>query len=159
MNRLSREEPFIGSLRSFLVLKDVRIDTMMLFERVKRPRNVSPTGGDSSQGSPSEEVRAQSLVEFLPMTIETFSMTCGSVGKGFSKRDVRAMFAGLPKQTQKLPRLSMMVFEWASIWVTVWNSRRHSFSIVEKEGWEELKLRCLQNDIELIFPVNGGHPQ
>lgn len=154
VNRLSCEEPFIGSLRSFLVLKNVRIDTMMLFERVKRPRNVSATGGNSLRGNLLEEIRAQSLVEFLPKTIETLSMTCWFVGNGFSKGDVEAMFAGLPTQMYKLPQFSMMRFQWAS----VWDSRRDSNLIAEKEGWEEWLLRCQQNEIELSYSVDGGHP-
>ena len=148
-NSLSCDEPFIGSLRSFLALKYVRIDAIMLFERVKRPRNVSATGGNSLRRSLSEEVRAQSLVEFLPMTIETLSMTCGSVEKGFSKRDVEAMFADLPKQMYKLPQFSMIALEWESPW--------HSL-IALTEGWEEWILRCRQNDIELVYPGSGSHP-
>lgn len=153
VNRLSREEPFIGSLRSFLVLKHVRIDTMMLFERVKWPRNISATGDGSLQGIPSEEIRAQSLVKFLPKSIEYFNTTCWHIGRGFSKRDIEAMFADLPQQKHELPKFRTMFFHWAS----PWDSRRPS-NEVEKDGWEEWDLRCQQNNIELAYREDGGHP-
>ena len=109
--KLSRDEPFIDSLRSFGALKYVCLDTTMLFKRVKCTRNVPVVGGSSIQQISWEEIRAQRLVDFLPESIEVFTMTCEYVGRGLSKTDVGQMFTGLPKLKNRLPKLTDIKFE------------------------------------------------
>lgn len=141
---LSNDEPFIGSLRSFRALKKVFLDTMMLFRKVKRSSNVSLTLGESKQQTFGEDVRAQRLVEFLPVTIEELGMTSVYVGQGLSRDDVVEMFTGLPKARTRLPKLLNIKVAW-------WKGIRQNEE--EKQGWKELRSRCLRNSIALLFKV------
>lgn len=134
------DEPFIGSLRSFRALRVVRLDTMMLFKKVNCFNNVSFLRPDSIQQTSWVEIRAQWLVDFLPVTIFSLEMTSENVGKGLSKDDVAAMFTGLPELKDRLPAL----FD-----ITVVQKKNRRRSEKEKKGWEELCLRCEDNDIEL----------
>ena len=142
---LSNDEPFIPSLRPFRVLTQVRLDTMMLFEKLERPESISVIGKDSIQRSFRQAIKAQKLVNFLPSSIEKLCITCEYVGKGLSKRDVEAMFTGLPEQKNKLPKLSKLRVEWMG----VWNSKIPRNLEAEREGWEELIQRCQDNKIKL----------
>ena len=138
--RFLSDEPFLGSLRSFRALKYVNLDTMMLFKKVKCSSNVSLLRHGSIQETSWEEIRAQWLVNFLPMSIEGLGMTYKYVGKGLSKEDVAAMFTGLPELSDRLPNLFA---------ITVEKKKDRQGDHREKEGWEELCLRCEENDIEL----------
>ena len=142
---LSDDEPFIPSLRPFQVLKQVKLDTMMLFEKVERPESMSVISGNSIQGNFQEEIRAQRLVDFLPLSIEEICITCEYVGKGLSKRDVEAMFTGLPEQKDRLPKLS----EFNVCWMEDWISSVDRNLEAEKEGWKELLKRCEDSKIEI----------
>lgn len=137
------DEPFIGSLRSFRVLKHVCLDTMMVFKKVKCCNNVSLIRGKSIRQKSWEEIRVQWLVDFLPMTIETFEMTCKYVGKGLSKGDVAAMFTGLPELRNRLPNLFEITLE----------REKDGQSDKEKKGWKELCVRCEENVIDLFLKV------
>ena len=140
--KFSNDEPFIGSLRSFQVLKEVCIDTTMLFKRVKCSSSVSLIRGKSIQQTSWFEFRPQWLVDFLPMTIEYFGMTSKYVGKGLSKTDVAAMFTGLPELRDRLPKLSEIRVEQNEDWQD---------DEEEAEGWDELYLRCEANGIDFLF--------
>lgn len=82
----------------------------------------------------------QRLVEFLPTSIETLEMTSKYVGTGLSKKDVSGMFMGLPEPRYVLPKLLKIKVEW----------EKNRQSKVEKEGWEEMCLRCKESSIELF---------
>lgn len=64
-------------------------------------------------------------------------MTCGFVGVGFSKDDVATMFMGLPAQRDRLPNLCRFEFK----------PHQNMPSDREREGWEELYLRCKEMSI------------
>ena len=151
---LSNDEPFIPSLRPFQVLTQVHLDTMMLFEEVERPKTISVIRKDSIRRSFQETFRPQKLVDFLPSSIEGVCITCEYVGKGLSKRDVEAMFTGLPEQKDRLPKLSKLRVEWMGIW----NSSIPRNLEAEREGWEELIKRCQDNKIKLYSNGEEGEP-
>ena len=151
---LSDNEPFISSLRPFQVLRNVRLDTMMLFEKVERPKTISVIGKNSTQRKFQEAIKAQKLVVFLPSSIEEVCITCEYVGKGLSKRDVEAMFMGLPEQRNKLPKLYKFTFEW----MVEWPHRVSRNLAAETEGWEELIRRCQDNEIEIRSNGEKGQP-
>lgn len=152
--KLSRDEPFIDSLRSFGALKYVFLDTMMLFKRVKCTRNVPVVGGSSIQQISWEEIRAQRLVDFLPESIERFTMTCQYVGRGLSKTDVGQMFTGLPKLKNRLPKLTGI----SLVWMPEEDRKRLRNPDGVKEGWEELRSRCNESEIELSHTLYEGAP-
>lgn len=152
--KLSRDEPFIDSLRSFGALKYLYLDTMMLFKRVKCTRNVPVVGGSSIQKISWEEIRAQRLVDFLPESIELFTMTCQYVGRGLSKSDVGQMFTGLPKLKNRLPKLTDIQLVWMP--EEEWKRLRNPDGV--KEGWEELRSRCNESEIELSHTLYEGAP-
>ena len=133
------DEPFIGSLRSFQVLKHVCLDTMMLFKKVKCFGRVSLIRRKSIRQKPWEEIRIQWLVDFLPESIESLEMTSKYVGKGLSKAEAAAMFTGLPELRDRVPNLAEITIE-----------RRKDEGEGEKEGWEELSWKCEENLIELL---------
>ena len=141
---VSDDEPFIPSLRPFRVLTDVTLDTMMLFEKVERPRTISVISKNFIQRNFQEVIKAQKLVDFLTLSIEEFCISCQFVGKGLSKRDVEAMFTGLPEQKNRLPKLSKIQVDWMG----EWNSTIPRNFEAETQGWEELNQRCKDNGIE-----------
>ena len=140
------DEPFIGSLRSFQVLKRVCLDTMMFFKKVKCSSNVSLVGRESAHQKSWVEIRAQRLVDFLPPTIESVTMTCVYVGKGLSKGDVTELFAGLPELRHQLPNLLEISVK----------QRKDRQSDEEKEGLQELFLKCKANEIDLCVKEDGA---
>lgn len=142
---LLRDEPFLDSLRAFQVLKKVRLNTMMLFKRLKYPEPVLVSPGHIAGQTDREEIMAQRLIDFLPKTIEKFVMTCMCVGQGLSEKDVAAMFTGLPKRRNKLPNLSKIKFEG----IPQSEERHQSDLDMEKKGWAELYSRCRENEIAL----------
>ena len=142
---LSDDEPFIPSLRPFRVLTQVHLDVMMLFERVECPETISVISRNSVQRDFQEAIQAQKLVDFLPSSIEEVYITCEYVGKGLPKRDVEAMFTGLPEQKDRLPKLSKFQVDWMS----GWNSSVSRNLEAETEGWEELIKRCEDSEIEI----------
>lgn len=144
---LLRDEPFLDSLRAFQVLKKVRLNTMMLFKRLKYPEPVLVSPGHIARQTYREEITAQRLVDFLPMTIEKFVLTSVNVGQGLSEKDVAAMFMGLPKLRNKLPNLSKIKFEG----IPHSEQRQQSDLDMEKEGWAELYSRCRENEIALGY--------
>lgn len=152
--KLSHDEPFIDSLRSFGALKYVFLDTMMLFKRVKCTRNVPVVGGSSIQQISWEEIRAQRLVDFLPESVELFTMTCQYVGRGLSKTDVGQMFTGLPKLKNRLPKLTYI----SLIWMPEEDRKRLRNPDGVKEGWEELRSRCNESEMELNNTLYEGAP-
>ena len=139
---LSDNEPFIPSLRPFQVLTHVRLDTMMLFKRVKLRKTISVVDRNSNQRTFQEVIKAQKLVDFLPSSIEHFYIICEHVGKGLSRRDVEAMFTGLPERKAMLPKLSRFQVNWPYSW-----DRRNRE--VEKEGWKELIEQCVECGIDV----------
>lgn len=106
----------------------------MLRQWIVAPRN-------SIQQTPWEEISVQRLVEFLPASIETLEMTSKYVGTGLSKKDVSVMFMGLPELRYMLPKLLNIKVEW----------EKNRQSKVEKEGWEEMCLRCKESSVELFY--------
>ena len=140
------DEPFIGSLRSFQVLKRVCLDTMMFFKRVKCSSNVSLVGRESAHQKSWVEIRAQRLVDFLPPTIESVTMTCVYVGQGLSKGDVTELFTGLPELRHQLPNL---------LEISV-RQEKDRQSDEEKEGLQELFLKCEANEIGLCVNEDGA---
>lgn len=135
------DEPFIGSLRSFRVLKHVCLDTMMLFKKVKCSSNVLQLREQSIQQTSWKEIRVQWLVDFLPVTVETFEMTSNLVGKGLSEKDVAGLFTGLPELRDRVPSLLAITVE----------SKKNRQNKAKKEGWGELCWRCEENGIELFY--------
>ncbi len=144
--KLSGHEPFIGSLRSFQVLKHVRIDTAMLFKKVKCSGNVSLIRTKGIQRTPWEEIRVQWLVDFLPVSIESFELTHKFVGKALSRADVATMFTGLPALRDRVPNLFEICIEKTN--VDDWQNEKERAD--EVEGWDELFSRCEQNAIALM---------
>lgn len=142
---LPDREPFIPSLLPFEVLAHVRLDTMMLFEKVEQPKTISVFSKKGNQRKSRWSIQAQKLVEFLPPSIEEVCMSCEYVGKGLSKRDVEVMFTGLPKQKAMLPKLSKIQVDWMSDWRSTIPRNVEA----EKEGWQELQRRCHDNGIEI----------
>ena len=132
--KLSRNELFIGSLRSFEALTSVCLETVLLFERVQSAKKASLV-----QQPPREGIKAQRLVDFLPQTIERFTMTCYCGGKSLSKDDVAEMFTGLPKLRSRLPKLSDIRFK-----------QRQSVYIPVRieEGWKDMSVRCAETGIK-----------
>ncbi len=143
--KFSGHDPFIGSLRSFQVLKYVCIDTTMLFKKVKCFGNVSLARAKGIQRTSWEEIRAQWLVDFLPMSIESFELTHKYVGKALSKADVATMFTGLPALRDRLPNLFEICIEKTND-----DEQNDKERDDEVEGWKELGSRCEQNAIELF---------
>ena len=119
----------------------------MLFKGVKCFDNVSMLGRNSTQQTSLKEIRAQWLVSFLPVTIYCLEMTSKNVGRGPSRNDVVALFTGLPELRDLLPAL----FD-----ITVIQKMDQWQSDKKKEGWEELRLRCEENDIELALEEEEG---
>ena len=111
-------------------------------------------GKNSTQRKFQEAIKAQKLVVFLPSSIEEVCITCEYVGKGLSKRDVEAMFMGLPEQRNKLPKLYKFTFEW----MVEWPHRVSRNLAAETEGWEELIRRCQDNEIEIRSNGEKGQP-
>ncbi|CAD6586203.1 MAG: hypothetical protein ASARMPRED_002472 [Alectoria sarmentosa] len=132
-------EPFLGSLRSFNVLSEVRLDTMMLIKTVKCLGGVSLVRGTSWREESWEETKVQWLVDFLPRSIRRFGMHWKHVGRGLSKNEVATMFTYLPERTDALPYLREVAVEHA-------NGQTQE----EKGGLEELGLKCEENDIKLV---------
>ena len=132
-------EPLLGSLRSFNVLSEVRLDTMMLIKTVKCFGGVSLVRGKSWREESWEETKVQWLVDFIPVSIRKFGMHWKHVGRGLSKNEVAAMFTYLPERTEALPYLLEIAVEHGN-----WQTRE------EKEGLEELRLKCEENDIKLV---------
>lgn len=133
------DEPYIGNLRAFKTLQEVKLDTMMLYERVKLSASMPLESGQEFPQGHFEEARAQRLVEFLPASIQRFHMTSKDVGRGPSREDVGAMFKGLPELRGRcLPNLEEICVEYAE-----------NGDAVEKEGRRELRLRCRKAGIEL----------
>ena len=130
------DEPYIGSLRAFKVLRSVKLDTMMLYERAKLASSVPLEHRQKSLQSHQKQAKAQLLVEFLPASIQRFHMTSRTVGKGPSKKDVGAMFKGLPLSTRYLPSLEQICVEY-----------KDEGDAVEQEGRLELRSWCKENDI------------
>ena len=154
ISNLSDDEPFIPSLRPFRVLTQVHLDVMMLFERVERPKTISVISRNSVRRDFQEAIKAQKLVDFLPSSIEDVCITCEHVGKGLSKRDVEAMFTGLPEQNDRLPKLSSFTVGWMSDWKPSVSKNPET----ERKGWEELIRRCEDNDIEIFFNEEDCEP-
>ena len=74
-------------------------------------------------------------------------MTSKNVGRGLSKNDVVALFTGLPDLRDLLPAL----FDITVIQkIDQWQCDK------EKEGWEELRLRCEEIYIELTLEEEEG---
>ena len=140
------DEPFIGSLRQFSALKWICIDTILLFKKLEHPSNVSTTDRSLITQSSTQKFVAQTLIEFLPKTIEKFTVKTQSVGVGFSKSDVGTMFKGLPEGRHNLPRLSEIIYEWSDLGSDY--GFGDSNKDVEVEGYEELKNQCWNNYIE-----------
>ena len=135
--KLSNDEQFIDSLRPFRALKSVRLDTMMLFKKLKCSSNAAEVPSVPKQHTPWENVRPHRLVDFLPVTIENFVMTSSQVGQGLSREDVAEMFSGLPDARDGLLRLAEIKVERVENWQ----------SEEEKDGWQELGVRCGKNNI------------
>ena len=135
--RLSNDEPFIDSLRSFRALTSVHLDTMMLFKKVKCSSKGLEVLREPKQPILWENMRPHRLVDFLPATIEDFGMTYSLVGQGLSREDVVEMFSGLPDARNQLPRLVVIRVERKKNWQ----------SEEEKKGWQELRVRCKKNQI------------
>ena len=138
--KFSNDEPFIGSLRSFRALKLVHLDTMMLFKKFKCSSSASVVLRKSKQQTLWENMRPYRLMDFLPVTIEKFGMTSRCVGQGLWREDVVEMFLGLPKGRNALPKLFVIKVKW----------RDDGANEEEKDGWQELRERCGENDIELL---------
>ena len=151
---LSDGEPFIPSLRSFQVLTYVRLDTMMLFERVERPETILVIDENSNRRMFQEAIKARKLVDFFPSSIECIGISCEYVGKSLSRRDVEAMFAGLPEQKDRLPKLSNIQFSWMNAWKAPASTRN---LYAEKGGYRELIKRC--DDCEIELGTNMGDLQ
>ena len=137
---LSDDEPFIPSLRPFQALTHVHLDTMMLFEKVERPETIPVIGESFFQGNLQDAIKAQKLVDLLPVSIEELCISCDLVGKGLSKGEVEAMFMGLPERKDRLPKLSRL-----KVALPVRSLE------ADREGWEELIKRCHENEIAVFF--------
>ena len=138
---LSKDEPFIDSLRSFRVLKSVRLDTMMLFKKPKCSSNALEVLKKPRQHTLWKNMRPHRLVDFLPVTIEDFGITYSLVGQGLLREDVAEMFSGLPNARDRLPRLVVIRAERKVNWQ----------SEEEKDGWQELRVRCRDNAINFVM--------
>ncbi|KAM0802369.1 hypothetical protein BDR22DRAFT_819900 [Usnea florida] len=140
VKKFSNDEPFIDSLRLFRVLKSVHLDTMMLFKKLKCSSNALEVLRAPKQHAPWENMRPHRLVDFFPVTIEDFVMTSSRVGQGLSREDVAEMFSGLPDARDRLPRLVVIRVER----IANWRSEE------EKDGWQELRVMCQKNCINLV---------
>lgn len=108
-------EPFIGSLRSFEALETVGLDSVMLFQEVQEPKNLSGTNDEQSKGSSLRDadvseandlVEMQRLVDFLPASAQRLE-----VAGGLSIEDVAEMFADLVElKEERLPNLCEVNF-------------------------------------------------
>ena len=100
------DEPYIGSLRAFKVLRSVKLDTMMLYKQFEPASSVLFEPEQKDPRNHQKQARAQPLVNFLPASIQRFHMTSKTVGRCPSRKDVGAMFKGLSVlKTRYLPRL------------------------------------------------------
>ena len=144
------DEPYIGSLRAFKVLRSVKLDTMMLYERIKPASSVALEPRQKDLRSHEKQARAQPLVDFLPASVQRFHTTSRTVGKGPSKKDVGAMFKGLPDlSTRYLPRLEEICVEY-----------KDESDDVEQEGRLELRSRCKEAGIKVeSIKWSGGTGQ
>ena len=133
------DEPCLGSLRAFKVLRLVKLDTMMLYERVKPASSLSGKPGQKVSQENRKQARAQPLVEFLPASIQRFHLMSRKVGKGPSRQDVGTMFIGLPNlRTRCLPKLEEICVEYTD-----------EADDVEEEGRLELRSRCKEAGIKV----------
>lgn len=132
-------EPYIGSLRAFKFLRSVKLDTMMLYERIEPAGSVPVEPRQKDPQCHQKQARAQPLVDFLPASIQRFHMTCRSVRRCPSKEDVGVMFKGLSDlRTRYLPRLEEICIEY-----------KGEGDSVEQEGRLELPSRCKEADIKV----------
>ena len=104
-------EPFIGTLRSFQVLKSVRLMSMMLFKPVDGAD--IEESEDISKGSwelvvdPYPLVEPRRLVDVLPYSARKLELR-----GGLSNEEARDMFADLPElKRERVPKLSEIVLE------------------------------------------------
>ena len=146
--KLSHDELFIGSLRSFEALKSVCLETMLLFKRVQSAKKASLIQQPSWEG-----IKAQRLVNFLPITVERFTMTCYCDEKSLSKDDVAEMFMGLPKLRSRLPKLSDIKFE---------QNQNVYIPVGIQESWNETSVRCEEIGIKFhhdLVECTDRHPR
>lgn len=135
------DEPYIGTLRTFKVLQSVKLDTMMLYERIKPASSVPLEPRQKDPQSHRKRPRAQPLVDFLPPSIQRLHMTSRTVGNVPSGKDVDGMFKGLPDlRTRYLPKLKEICVEYTG-----------KGDYVEQEGHEALCERCEEAVIMVQF--------
>lgn len=131
------DEPYIGSLRAFKVLRSLKLDTMMLYERIGPASSVPVEPRQNEPLSHQDEARAQSLVDFLPASIQRFHMTSTAVGRLPSKQDVGAMFKGWSDLSKRyLPILEEICVEYKD-------------EGDDLEGRLELRSQCKKTDIKV----------
>lgn len=110
---------------------------MMLYERLKLSTSIPLEPRKKFLRDHLEEARAQPLVDLLPVSVQRFHMTSRKVGKGPSRKDVGAMFKGLPeRRKERLPNLKEICVECTD-----------DGDAVVKEGRPELRLRCKEADV------------
>ena len=104
-------EPFIGTLRSFQVLENIRLMTMMLFKQVDggevdESENLTQNTLEDSVHS-TWFMEPRRLVDFLPSSARKLEL----VG-GLSNEEARDMFEDLPNlKRERLPNLVEVVLE------------------------------------------------
>ena len=98
--------PFIGTLRSFEVLQNIRLMATMLFKAVdERGNSLNPA--DQEMVRPDSPVVPQRLVDVLPASATKFHL----VG-GLSKDEVQDFFEDLPQlKCKRLPNLCEIMLE------------------------------------------------
>lgn len=133
------DEPYIGSLRAFKVLRSVKLNTMMVCERNEAASSVPLEPRQQDTRNHLKQAKAQPLVEFLPASIQRLHITSRTVGKGPSKKDVGAMFKDLPAlRTKHLPKLEEICVEY-----------KDRGDDMEQEGRLELCSRCKEIGIKV----------
>ena len=133
------DDPYIGSLRMFSALQVVRLDTVMLYERTKPSAHVALNLWGRFPQDHRFFAITQKLIDFLPPSIQIFQMTSRKVGKGLWKKEVDCMFKDFPQlRTERLPNLKEIGIGY-----------KKNGSTMEKEGRQELYLRCKEAHITL----------
>ena len=134
------DDPYIGSLRTFKALQEVKLDTMVLYERTKPSAHVALNLWGKFPRDHRLFAKTQKLIDFLPPSIQRFQMTSRKVGKGLWRKEVDTMFKEFPQlRTERLPNLQEICVEY-----------KRNGNMMEKEGRRELRSRCKEAHITVV---------
>ncbi|CAF9933451.1 hypothetical protein IMSHALPRED_009367 [Imshaugia aleurites] len=152
-SRPADDEPFIGTLRSFQVLRSIRLMTMMLFKLVDGDDIDEDVDMIQSalknRGEPHSLVELRRLVDFLPLSAEKLEL----VG-GISDEEAQDIFADLPElKGERVPILGDIVLEDSD------PLERDTKDLCKKAGIRLKSTKRVVNRYQRIYAVTKPEPQ